>query len=162
MRAYQGIRKSSNELAAALSEQAWAALMAFKLGDAIGAALNLGAGGMRKTFAPEGPMVMAMALNELCQYPESVSAIQAFRKSYESSFRWLSAWAARREPLYPKAAAYLRRQEGAPVRVAGEWVRSPLFLASQDEINLALGERASAAAMARAGASPRRGSASRR
>src|SRR5581483_11569629 len=87
------VAKSSNQLAAWLEELSWAFLMNDRYSEAIGTAMNLEAGGLRHTFAPEAGMVMAMALNELCQYPESVRAIQLLRKHYEQPYKWLSEWA---------------------------------------------------------------------
>jgi hypothetical protein len=142
------ITKASNELAASLSELSWAYLMNERYGEAIGTSVNLEAGRMRSTFAPEGPMVMAMALNELCQYPESIGAINLFKKRYEKPFRWLASWN-REEPLYPMAIAFLRRQGNVPDRIAGEWVRSPLFISSQDEINILFQEQKSTSSLAK-------------
>ena len=39
-------------------------------------------------------MVAAMAMNELCQYPDAVREITIFRKNYEKSFKWLENWVA--------------------------------------------------------------------
>lgn len=146
------VRKSSNELTAALTELAWSQLAAGNHAEAIGAAMNLQAGGLRHTFSPESPMVMAMALNELCQYPESIRAAKLFRSAYETSFRWLSS-RDRKAPLYPTAVEFLRNRKVrvVPERVATEWVRSPVFIASQDEINLLFDEKKSARGLARQG-----------
>jgi hypothetical protein len=147
------VTKSSNDLAIALEELAWSLLMDDKLTEAIGTAMNLQAGGLRKTYAPEAPMVMAMALNELCQYPESVRSINAFRKNYEKVFRWLDANASR-DGLYKDAIQYVKRSPAStvPDRVASEWVRSPLFIASQDELNLLFDEQESTVALGKSGA----------
>jgi tetratricopeptide (TPR) repeat protein len=149
------VLKSSNELAKALQELSWSYLLAERYGEAIGTALSLQAGGLRNTFAPESPMVMAMALNEICQYPESLKAVATFKRSYEQSFRWLDTWVGEggKRPLYPLAAAFVRRQAppDLPSRVAGEWVRSPLYISHQDEINLVIDERDAAVALGRAG-----------
>ncbi len=142
------VTKASNDLAMSLSELSWAYLMNERYGEAIGTAVNLEAGRMRSTFAPEGPMVMAMALNELCQYPESIAAINLFKKRYEKPYRWLSSWK-KDEPLYPQAIAFLRRQSSVPDRIASEWVRSPLFISTQDEINILFSERSSTASLAK-------------
>lgn len=149
------VRKSSNELAATLSELSWAYLQEGKYSEAIGTAMNLQAGGMRHTFAPEAPMVMAMALNEICQYPESVRAVNVFRRHYEKPYRWLSDWqkAGGKGSLYSSAVSYLRKQGTVPDRVASEWVRSPIFISHQDEINLLFDERKTAVTLGRSGSS---------
>ncbi len=150
---YRMVDKRSNDLAASLSELSWAYLMAEKYNESIGTAMSMQAGGMRHTFAPEGPMVMAMALNEICQYPESVRAAAVFRKHYEDAFRWLARWKneGKTSNLYPLALDFLRKTGKTPVRVASEWVKSPLFIASQDEINLLNQEKGAIAAMGKSG-----------
>lgn len=155
---YKRVSKKSNDLANTLSELSWAYLLADRDGEAIGTAMNLEAGGLRHTFEPEAPMVMAMALNELCQYPESVRAIQLFRKNYEPSYRWLAAWT-HGEPLYPLALDYLKKRGKTPDRIASEWVKSPLFISDQDEINLIFDEVENSTRLGRSGAQEQRATA---
>ena len=142
---FKQVRKSSNELAQTLSELSWAYLQSEKYREAVGTAINLQSGGLRKTFMPEAPMVMAMALNELCQFPEAIKAVNIFKKHYKDSYFWLKQWKAGKVPggdqLYPMVLAFLKRQDVAPEKVAGEWARSPLFIARQDEINLFFEEK---------------------
>ncbi|HCM39735.1 MAG: hypothetical protein A2070_05955 [Bdellovibrionales bacterium GWC1_52_8] len=138
------IEKNSNELVNGLSELGWAALQAGRYPEAIGASLSLQSGGLRRTFAPEGPMIMAMALNEMCQYPESLRATEAFRKTYESTYQWLAYWnSAQRKPeMYGLVLDYIKKRKSAvPDRISSEWVRSPVFIASQEELNLLAKER---------------------
>ena len=147
------IDKTSNELVQSLSELAWSALQARRYPEAIGAALSLQSGGLRRTFAPESPMIMAMALNEICQYPESLRATDAFRKSYEATYHWLSSWneAQPKPKLYPLAVDYLKRRKSqVPERLLSEWVKSPGFLASQEEVNLITKVRSNIKAQSRA------------
>lgn len=154
------VRKSSNDLTDALSELAWAQLQSEHYGEAVGTALNLQAGGLRHTFAPEGPMVMAMAMNEICQYPQSLAAIRFFKTSYDQSFRWLNNWIQgggdRSMDIYSLATAFLRDDTagvpGVPSRIASEWIRSPVFISHQDEINLLFEERSRAASLGISGA----------
>lgn len=139
------VSKASNALADSLSELAWADLMNEHYPEAIGTAMNLDAGGLRHTFAPEAPMVSAMAMNELCQYPDAVREITIFRRNYDKAHQWLTNWLATEsdhpEKLYPLAVQFIKRKAVLPERVAGEWVRSPMFIASQDEINTLFDER---------------------
>lgn len=148
---FKQISKQSNDLAESLSELAWAYLLDERHGEAIGTAMNLSAGGMRRTYAPEAPMVMAMALNELCQYPESIRATQQFKRDYEHSYRWLNRWRQQRAPLYPQAVKFVKKEGDTPERIASEWVRSPLFIASQEEINLIFQEQESSAQLGKSG-----------
>ena len=100
---------------------------------------------------------MAMGLNEICQYPESVGAINSFRKNYESSYRWLNEWKTNRNsPLYPEAVRYIKKSSTTPDRVASEWVRSPIFIADQTEINLLFDEKEATAMLGKAGAKEQR------
>jgi tetratricopeptide (TPR) repeat protein len=146
------IPKSSNDLALALEELSWAYLMNDRLPEAIGTAMSLQSGGLRHTYAPEAPMVMAMSLNELCQYPESVRAIRIFKKNYEKAFQWLQQNVG--DSLYSQAIQYVRRAPGVtvPDRIASEWVRSPLFISSQDELNLLFDESEGTVALGHSGA----------
>ena len=150
------VRKSANDLADSLSELSWAFLMAEKYSDAIGASIALQAGGLRHTFAPEAPMVMAMALNEICQYPESIRAVGFFRKQYEKPYRWLAAWNSQantdQNNLYPLAVAYVKKLKiPVPDRIASEWVKSPLFISSQGEINLLFEEKGNSSGLTKSG-----------
>jgi tetratricopeptide (TPR) repeat protein len=155
------IHKNSNFLAETLQELSWAYLLNERYPEAIGTAMNLEAGGIRHTYAPEAPMVMAMAMNELCQYPESVKAIHTFRKNYESSYRWLNNWlnagGANASKLYETSVDFIKRKPvNVPERVASEWVRSPLFIASQDEINMYFDERDATPRLGKSAASEQR------
>jgi hypothetical protein len=146
------VTKTSNELATALEELAWSQLLNDRLADSIGTSVTLQAGGLRHTFAPEAPMVMAMSLNELCQYPESVRAINVFRKNYEKPYQWLQTGIS--PNLYPLAVKFVKKTPGqvVPDRVASEWVQSPLFISSQDELNLLFEEKVSTLALGKSGA----------
>jgi len=148
----KAVSRSSNELSRSLSELSWAYLMDEKYGEAIGTAINLQQGGMRHTFAPEGPMTMAMALNELCQFPESVQAMRMFQRKYEASFRFLAEWDKQRKPLYALAIQFLKKTAKVPERIGSEWVRSPLFLSHQEEINLIFDEQETSLGVSRMGA----------
>jgi tetratricopeptide (TPR) repeat protein len=155
------VRKRSNLLAETLQELSWAYLMNEKYPEAIGTSMNLEAGGLRHTFAPEAPMVMAMAMNELCQYPESVRAIRIFRKNYEASYKWLANWVsgsqADASKLYSTSVQFVQRKPvTVPDRVASEWVRSPLFIADQDEINLLFDEKDAAPRLSKSAGSEQR------
>jgi tetratricopeptide (TPR) repeat protein len=145
------ISKSSNELAEALTELSWAFLQDERYPEAIGTAMNLQAGGLRHTFAPEAPMVMAMALNEICQYPESVKAVNHFKKLYDKSYRWLASWNPE-QGLYSKAVQFIKGKSDVPDRVASEWVRSPMFIATQTEINLIFTEKSISGDLSKSGA----------
>ncbi len=143
VQAFKRIQKNSNQLSESLSELSWSQLMAGQYREAIGTGQSLQVGGLKRTFAPEALMVMAMALNELCQYPGSFEAIKIFKKSYESSFFWLQKWHEEKEKpsLYGLAVDYIRKKADVPDRIASEWIRSPLFLETQGEMNLISDEK---------------------
>ncbi|MCM2324269.1 MAG: hypothetical protein NDJ90_13510 [Oligoflexia bacterium] len=157
---FKNVSKKSNELAQSLSELSWAYLQGERFSEAIGTAMSLQAGGLRHTFTPEAVMVMAMALNELCQYPESVKASNLFKKNFEASYRWLSKWKdlpeTERGNLYPLAVQYLKRSGKTPAPVASEWIRSPLFIANQEELNLFIDEKAAAERVGKSGGAEQR------
>ena len=154
MNEFKLISKSSNDLAHSLSELAWSQLMSEHYMEAIGTSINLTKGGMRRTFAPESPMIMAIAMNELCQFPESIRAINAFRSSYDKPYQWLNYWYSAdkkaRTPIYPQAISYLKHKSDVPERIASEWIRSSVFISHQDEINLLFNEKNSATNVGRA------------
>jgi hypothetical protein len=133
---YGTVPKSSNELTKALSEMAWAQLLAGDHQSAIGSALNLQAGAFRRVFTPEAPMVMAMAFNELCLFPDSLKALEYFRTHYTPSFNYLQELEKKPQPLYPQLLAYLAKKPGVPDKIASEWIRSPYFLSRQDRMTL--------------------------
>ena len=143
---YQQIKKTSNELIRVLSELSWAHLRAGRYGESVGAAIGLQSGTLKEVFAPESTMVMAIALNELCEYPEALKSIQLFRKNYAKSYDWLKT-KGEIATGYSTAIAFAKRgpaslaEAGIPKRVATEWIRSPLFISHQDRINLAFRER---------------------
>ena len=91
-------------------------------------------------------MVMAISLNEMCRYPESMNVIQSFRKNYFDSYQWLRNEISKSKTpkeLYHLAVAYTKKDPtfNVPHRIASQWIRSPLFLADQEQINLLFGER---------------------
>jgi hypothetical protein len=136
---FQKVKKTSNEQIEAMSNLAWSYLLHEKYDDAVGISLQLRAGALKNTFAPEPTMVSAMALNELCSYPDSIRMIQAFNKDYEPSFQWLSKNQSR-DDGYVMTVKALKGQAGSPVKLTTEWIRSPEFLTRQKEINTLLDE----------------------
>ena len=143
---YKLVHPRSNEWVAALSELSWAYLKGEKYREAIGAGIGLQSGSLRHTFAPESMMVMAIALNEMCRFPESMNVIQSFRKNYLETYQWLkNAGQKSSDPkeLYKTAASFAKREPvlTVPVRVASEWIRSPLFISKQERINVTFKEK---------------------
>jgi tetratricopeptide (TPR) repeat protein len=151
---FKKVDRKSNDLADSLQELTWAYLMNDQYKEAIGTAITLQAGGLRKTYTPEAPMVMSMAMNEICQYPESVKAANTFKKSYGPIYSWLGAWKGGGETqnLYKLAVQYLKEQGNTPDKIASEWIRSPVFISDQDEINLLFDEKQAAASLTASGA----------
>jgi hypothetical protein len=143
---YQRIDRRSNEIAETLSELSWSYLQENRYSAAVGTAVSLRLGDMRNTFAPESLEVAAMSLNELCQYQDSLREVKTLERDYEASYRWLKNRAASNgEPsLYSLAIAHLKgdASDGAPSKVASEWIRSPVFLSGQSEIHRLFGVKA--------------------
>jgi tetratricopeptide (TPR) repeat protein len=131
---FQKIKKTSNLQIDALSDLSWAYLLEEKYDDAIGIAMQLRAGSLRNTFAPEPLMVSAMAMNELCLYPESIRMIRSFVTDYGKSYDWLAANPHHLD-LYSEVLKVLKKQSLVPTKVATEWLKNPAFLTRQLELN---------------------------
>jgi tetratricopeptide (TPR) repeat protein len=162
--AFRSLSKRSNWLAQSLTGLAWSQIQNDNYNDAIGTALSMRTGVMTATFAPEVPMVLAMSMNELCQYPESLKAIAQFRRDYEASFKWLSTQK-KGEPLYPLAVEFLkaharRTKDGpkpsVPTRIGTELIGSAVFITHQEELNLLIDERTASGKMESTGAQVQR------
>ena len=145
MAQYQKVDHGANEFPRALTELAWSYLAAQQYKDSIGVGIGIQSGALRAAFVPEGPMVLAMSLNELCQFPQALRVTRSFQRDYASSRQWLKNWtsesAAIRPALYGLAVAALKdtkdaeKLTGVPARVTSEWLRSPVFIANQAEIS---------------------------
>ena len=140
------VRNTSNYFSQALEELSWAYLNKNQYKEASSSAHNLIMGNLSKTFSPEAATVIAIALFENCHYPEALKSVRFFRHSLEPSYRWLYQWrtkpdASENQNLYGQVLAYLRKKSTVPDPVASEWVRSPVFIAYQQEINHVLDER---------------------
>jgi hypothetical protein len=146
------VPRESNLLAEALSDLSWAQFMAGKVKEASGTAMNLQKTALKRAFAPEAPMIMAMIFNELCRYPQAIRAVQYFRKHHESAYKYLYGWqtaqkeATTEKPapaLYPQLVTFLSNPKKSPLPdlVASEWIRSPVFISHQQEINLISDEK---------------------
>lgn len=131
---FQRVKKTSNEQIEALSNLSWSYLMSEKYDDAIGVSLQLRAGLLKNTFAPEPMMVAAMSLNEICNYPDSIRMVQAFVHDYQSSFEWLNQNVSSLEG-YSMTLQSIKGKSTAPKKLVTEWIRSPEFLTRQKEIN---------------------------
>ncbi len=139
---YQSIGMRSNERVHGLSELSWSFLMMQRYREAIGTAIGLQSGALKQTFAPEALMVMAMALNEMCRFPDAMSVIQSFRRNFKDSYFWLKNDSLSDPKLqvdhYHRAVDFAKGLASAqvPAPIASEWIRSSVFLANQEQINL--------------------------
>jgi tetratricopeptide (TPR) repeat protein len=131
---FQKIKKTSNQQIDALSDLSWAYLLDENYDAAIGIAMQLRAGSLHNTFSPEPLMVAAMALNELCLYPDSVRMMRSFVNDYGKSFEWLTAHP-NAPDLYSEVLKVLKKQSTVPAKVATEWLKNPAFLTRQMELN---------------------------
>jgi len=130
------VDKQANELVPALTEMAWAQLKSGKYNDSIGTALSLQTGWLQNTYSPEGLMVMSMAFNETCYYPESMRSLELLRKQYGPVAKWLKDNKKMSgDNLYSELRKSLKKESEAPFRLTSEWVRSSAFLSRQSEIN---------------------------
>lgn len=79
-----------------------------------------------------------MAFNEVCLYPDSLKTVQKFSKFYEKSYTWLKNFkpaSDKKTDLYEKAVGFLKNSNDVPTKIASEWIKSPLFISRQIEIN---------------------------
>jgi hypothetical protein len=76
-----------------------------------------------------------MAFNETCHFPEALRAMDLFKKQYAPVSEWLTNTKVPNGDYYSLALSALRHEEKVPFRISGEWVRSPVFLNRQSEIN---------------------------
>jgi len=130
------VEKRSNELVQALTELAWSQLKSGKQNTAIGTALSLQTGWLSNTYSPEGLMVMAMAFNETCHYPEAMRSIELLRKQYEPVVQWIQTHKNdSNAKMYEALVMSLKKTSDVPYRLSSEWIRSPRFISRQDEIN---------------------------
>lgn len=140
-REFQRVEKTSNLEIEALQNLSWAYLMGGQPDDAIGVGLQLSRGPLKKTFAPEGMLVSAMAFHELCQYPEALRVIHSLRRDYAPVWNWLED-SGNHQNGYRQTIAALKHESNAPVKLQTEWIRSPEFLSRQTTINELLEEPA--------------------
>ena len=131
---FQKIDKRSNLKIDALSDLSWAYLHLEHYQEAVGIALQLRSGIFRNTFAPESMMVAAMALNETCSYQDASRMIQFFIQDYGNSFDWLVHSEKGSEP-YHEILSGLKNQSSVPAKIRTEWVKHPVFLSRQEQIN---------------------------
>jgi hypothetical protein len=136
---FQKVSKTSNLQIDALNDLSWSYFLSGQSDEAIGISLQLRSGALRHTFSPEPTMVAAMALNELCSYPDSIRMIKAFVSEYAKSYEYLSTHT-KDEALYTQLLKVLKSKTDVPTKVATEWMRDPTFLSSQEEINHLLGQ----------------------
>jgi tetratricopeptide (TPR) repeat protein len=149
--------KDSNYTVRVLNELAWSYVMKNQYADAIGVATGLQKGGLARTFTPEALIVMAMSFNELCQYPSAFRSVRFFYRNYRAANDWLSDWYAKKTRKQSQTAPYAHvlqfletKNSSVPMPVLSEWLRSPVFTAHQDELNLILDEAKAARQFAQA------------
>lgn len=145
---FQKVSKGSNEMVRVLNEQTWVNLMKGRYPEALGSALSLQGGGLRTAFSPESLVVMSMSYNELCQYPTAFRTLRLFHRNYRPAFSWLRDWyfsekkKASDTALYTQLVKYLETEKSrVPKPVLSEWLRSPVFVSYQEEINLLFDEQ---------------------
>lgn len=141
---FKKVSPASNFFSRALNDAAWSQIMLKNYSDAAGTSYNLMVGNLKKTFEPEAPVVIGMALFENCHYKEAADTLTVFKKTYDRPYHWLYEWYHNQKAgpaaLYPLAISYLKGSKKVPEALASEWVRSPVFIAEQQELNLSFDE----------------------
>ena len=131
---FQKVKKTSNLQIDALSDLSWSYLLEGQYDASIGISMQLRSGALRNAFAPEPMMVSAMAFNELCLYQDSIRTMHSFVNDYGPSFEWLNHHQ-KQDHLYSEVLKAIKKQSDVPVKVATEWIKSPIFLTRQSELN---------------------------
>jgi tetratricopeptide (TPR) repeat protein len=131
---FQKVSKTSNRAIEAMSDLSWAYLQSNRINEALGLMMQLRIGSLRNTFAPEPLMVAAIAYNELCHYPDSIRMIHAFINDYAQSFQWLKKNRSYDE-AYAEILRSFKKQSTTPPKIISEWIKSPIFIVRQTEIN---------------------------
>ncbi len=146
IKAFDGVSNGSNYFVQSLLGKTWSHLLLQEYSEAVGAAANFIYGPLRKTFAPEANIVIAIAMNETCNYAEALETLKFFKKSYSSTHRWLYSWqqkqTARPQNMYTSLVDYMKKRQKIPDRIGNEWIRLPQFISNQEEINLISDEQA--------------------
>jgi tetratricopeptide (TPR) repeat protein len=143
-RLFRGVSSDSNYLGQALTNLAWSHLLVGHYDESMSAARNLLLGLLKRTFSPESNLISAIAFLETCHYTEALQAVKMFQKNYWPSYNWLYSWhkgLPAPKPLYPMLATYMKKQVKIPERIASEWMRSPIFIRAQEDLNLNYDER---------------------
>ncbi|MGZ3698018.1 MAG: hypothetical protein ACXWP5_07785 [Bdellovibrionota bacterium] len=150
------VSQTSNLFSHTLSDRAWAYYLKRDLSGAAGSAYNLLVGDLKRTFAPDAPIILAIANFETCHFPEALEALAFYKKNYNQTYQWLYNWyyARQKSPeasanLYPYVVYYLKKHSGLPHNLASEWIRSPTFIAEQQEMNLFFDEAQTSDALGR-------------
>jgi tetratricopeptide (TPR) repeat protein len=142
---FKKVKSESNFFSRSLNDVSWSHLMLKNYSAAAGSSYNLMVGNLRKTFAPEAPVVIGMALFENCHNKEAQETLTLFKRTYDKTYHWLYDWYHQSRttvvPLYPLVVKYLQGDKGVPDPLASEWVRSPVFIALQQELNLSFDEK---------------------
>jgi tetratricopeptide (TPR) repeat protein len=143
--AFQAVKNRSNWVSQALNDLAWNQLSRGDYTAATSAAFNLMLGELKDTFNPAAPVIAAISYFENCQYDDARRAVDLFKQRYGRNYQWLYTWYQRhsKQPisLYPLLAKYVEKKKGVPRAIASEWLRSPVFISQQQEVNLTLDER---------------------
>ncbi len=143
---FKRVSQRSNLVSQALNDLAWNHLSRGDYTEATSAAFNLMSGELQHTFNPAAPVIAAISYFENCQYDEARRAVALFKRVYGKNYQWLYRWYQKNAQapigLYPLLAKFSEHRKGAPKQIAYEWLRSPVFISEQQEVNLALDERA--------------------
>lgn len=130
------VDKRANALVPALTELAWTQLKAGQYNAAIGTSLSLQTGWLQSTYSPESIMVMSMAFNETCYYPEAMRSLDLLKRQYGPVQAWLKGHKKLKgSELYEELKLSLKKEGDVPFRLSSEWIRSPIYLSRQEEVN---------------------------
>ncbi len=135
------VRPESNFFAEAVRGISWAYLSMERYSSAVGSSYNLLVGPLHQTFQPDAFLIVAIAMNETCDYPRAMETIRTYKHAYGKTHAWLINWEKEKLKIYSQVINFLRSESDVPLRIGLEWARNPIFLSHQNEINELLRER---------------------
>ena len=145
IREFKKVSQTSSYFSNSIADMAWAQLMLKNYSGAVSSGFNFRVGALKNDFAPDPIIVLAISLYENCHYQDALDNVKLFNKKYNRTYRQLYDWyyQQRSAPIdyYSILLKYLsKKASGVPMNLALEWLRSPRFIAQQDEINLLFDE----------------------
>jgi tetratricopeptide (TPR) repeat protein len=137
---FRKLTHESSQYTEAIVGESWSALKTKQFGHAVGIGLGVQAVWLKKAFLPETHLVAAIALHQICRYPEALKLVQQLVHRYDRVWKYLQTERPPLNDLYPTVTTLLKDPMGefakrVPLEIAAMWIYSPTFLKVQQSIN---------------------------